>query len=246
MLKSRLTRILVLGAAAASLTGIAATGAQAVIPTTRSRPSPGACYLPKDVAYAGQQASITAPSLQVSSPSPSHSHGSRVDLHRRRRHGRSDQAVLGRRPEPGGRRVGDVSDGSHSTSPSARTSTFFWAAIQEQLEVYRNGSLLSVGTFTPSGYRVFTNSGLLRRTSTRAGTSHPADEVDLAAEGNRGDGPVARLLSSLLVGYARAGHSGVPWPRSRAAPSPSCSRTSRPRPGCSRSSGQDRYSQGVG
>ena len=70
MLKSRLTRILVLGAAAASLTGIAATGAQAV--TYYTQPAgPGACYLPKDVAYAGQQASITAPSMEISNPSPS-------------------------------------------------------------------------------------------------------------------------------------------------------------------------------
>ena len=157
MLKSRLTRILVLGAAAASLTGIAATGAQAV--TYYTQPAgPGACYLPKDVAYAGQQASITAPSMQVNSP-----FASTVTV---REWIFIVDAVTGARMRQYWAGDRNLAAGGSTTFPtipldlSFRTpSTFFWAAIQEQIEVYSNGSLLSVGTFTPSGYRIFTNSG---------------------------------------------------------------------------------------
>ena len=157
MLKSRLTRILVLGAAAASLTGIAATGAQAV--TYYTQPAgPGACYLPKDVAYAGQQASITAPSMEISNPSPS-----TVTV---REWIFIVDAVTGARIKQYWAGDRNVAAGGSAMFPRLAldlsfrtTSTFFWAAIQEQLEVYSNGSLLSVGTFTPSGYRIFTNSG---------------------------------------------------------------------------------------
>ena len=119
---------------------------------------PGACYLPKDVAYAGQQASITAPLVQVNS-----AFASTVTV---REWIFIVDAVTGARMRQYWAGDRSLAAGGSTTFPtipldlSFRTpSTFFWAAIQEQIEVYSNGSLLSVGTFTPSGYRIFTNSG---------------------------------------------------------------------------------------